>query len=230
MNKVIAIILAAGNSTRFGTKRNKNLSLINKKPILAYSLHAFDQNKNIDNIIVAIRKEDFNSIKSIIDNEHFNKSIQLVYGGNSRRESVYNCLRLTNADIVIIHDGARPLIKQKYIDECLKNIHDYDGVTMGVKSKDTIKILDDNNLVVNTPIRDVTWNIQTPQCFKKEILLKMHEKYQNEIVTDDCELLEKDHYKIKVIEGDYTNIKITTYDDLFIARYFVKVIEGDKNE
>ncbi len=92
---------------------------------------------------------------------------------------------------------------------------------MGTKSKDTIKIIDENNIVINTTKRSNTWMTQTPQCFDRDTLLKMHEKYKNQDVTDDCELLEKDNYKVKIIEGDYTNIKMTTYDDFNIIKEFI---------
>ena len=96
------------------------------------------------------------------------------------------------------------------------------GCTIGVKSKDTIKISDDNNIIINTSKRSNTWVIQTPQCFDRKILLNMHEKYKSEDFTDDCMLLEKNNYKVKVLEGDYTNIKITPYEDLSIMKNFLK--------
>ena len=90
------------------------------------------------------------------------------------------------------------------------------GATIGVKSKDTIKIADENNIIIETTKRANTWIIQTPQCFDREILLSLHNKYRNEECTDDCMLLEKCYYEVKIIEGDYTNIKITTYEDINI--------------
>ena len=147
----------------------------------------------------------------------------MVVGGSSRKESVYNCLKETTADIVIIHDGARPAIKQNYIDKCIESMKEFKGVTIGVKSKDTIKITDENQVVVNTTVRANTWIVQTPQCFDRNILFIMHEKYKHDEVTDDCMLLEKEGYPIKIIEGDYTNIKITTYEDINIIKEFVKL-------
>lgn len=219
--KITAIILAAGNSTRFGKNRNKNFEKINEKTILSYSLIAFEKNKYVDDIILAIKEKELDEVKNILKQENITKNVKCICGGKTRNESVYNCIKAIDSDIVIIHDGARPLIKQDYINECVKSINEFDGVTMGVKVKDTIKLVDYNNIVMNTTKRDETWMIQTPQCFNRDILFKMHEKYQNEDVTDDCELLEKDNYKIKVIEGNYTNIKITTYDDLDIAKCFL---------
>lgn len=219
--KVTAIILVAGNSTRYGQNRNKNFEKVNNKSIMEYSLDEFKKNKYIDDIIIAVKENETQNVQKLIE-EKTVKNIKIVIGGKTRKESVYNCIKNTNSDIVIIHDGARPVIKQEYIDKCIENVDKSQGVTIGVKSKDTIKITDDNNIVVNTTKRSNTWIIQTPQCFDREILLKMHEKYKNEEVTDDCMLLEKNSYKIKILEGDYTNIKITTFEDIKIVQEFLK--------
>lgn len=214
---VTAIILVAGNSSRFGKNRNKNFEMINEKSVLAYSIDAFDKNSYIDNIIVAIKECEMQEVKNIISKRLPIKKVNIIIGGNSRKQSVYNCIKTIDSDIVIIHDGARPLIKQEYITNCIENMKEFKGVTVGIKSKDTIKITDNNNIVINTTNRNNTWLIQTPQCFDRVTLLKIHEKYKNEDATDDCSLLEKDGYKIKIMSGDYSNIKITTSEDLLIA-------------
>jgi 2-C-methyl-D-erythritol 4-phosphate cytidylyltransferase len=219
---VTAIILVAGNSTRFGKDRNKNFEIINGKSVLSYSLDAFDKNEYIDNIIVAAKECEKSKVNSIIDKEALTKNIKIIIGGNTRKQSVYNCIKMINSDIVIIHDGARPLIKQEYIINCIENMKKFKGTTIGVKSKDTIKITDENNIVINTTNRNNTWLIQTPQCFDRLTLLKMHNKYKNEAATDDCTLLEKGKYKIKIIQGDYSNIKITTSEDLDIIKKLLK--------
>lgn len=219
---VTAIILVAGNSTRFGQNRNKNFELINSKSILSYSINAFDKNQYIDNIIVVIKQDDKETAYEIINQENTTKKIDIVLGGNSRQESVYNAIKNATSDIVIIHDGARPAIKQEYINAAIEEMNNFKGVTIGVKSKDTIKITDDNGIVLNTTKRSNTWIIQTPQCFDRQILLDLHEKYKEDEVTDDCMLLEKGDYKVKIIEGDYTNIKVTTYEDINIIKEFLR--------
>ncbi len=225
---ITGIILIAGNSTRYGQNRNKNFEKVNGKSIIEYSLEEFNKNRYIDDIIIAVKESEIQNIETIIEKNEM-KNIKIVIGGNTRKESVYNCIKNTNSDIVIIHDGARPVIEQKYINECVENMNKFQGVTIGVKSKDTIKITDDNNIVTNSTKRSNTWIIQTPQCFNREILLKMHEKYKNEDVTDDCMLLEKDNYKVKVLEGDYTNIKITTYEDIKIIQGFLRMNKKNKS-
>ncbi len=218
---VTAIILVAGNSTRFGKNKNKNLELINGKSVLSYSLKEFNDNGYVDNIIVTVKKEDMDNVKMIIKEQLLIKKIDIVLGGSTRQESVYNSIKDTKADIVIIHDGARPAIKQEYISECIESMEEFRGATVGVKSKDTIKIADDNNIVISTTKRSNTWIIQTPQCFDRKILLDMHEKFKSEEVTDDCMLLEKGEHKVKIIEGDYTNIKVTTAEDINIIKAFI---------
>ncbi len=228
-NKIVTgIILVAGNSTRFGKNRNKNFELVNGKTILSYSINVFENNPYIDNIIIVIKEEDRETIKKIINEEEINKKVDIVIGGNSRQESVYNAIKTAASDIVIIHDGARPAVKQEYISKCIEEMNSFKGVTIGIKSKDTIKITDDNGIVIDTTKRSNTWIVQTPQCFDRKTLLVLHEKYKNTEVTDDCMLLEKDGYKVKIIEGDYTNIKVTTYSDINIIKEFLKDEECKK--
>ena len=219
---VSAIILIAGNSTRYGKNKNKNFELINGKAVVTYSLNTFEKNDYIDNIIIAVKENEMDEIKKIIQEENLTKKVKFIIGGNTRKQSVHNCLKMINSDIVIIQDGARPVIKQEYIDKCLESMNKFKGATIGVKSKDTIKITDENNIVINTTKRNNSWIIQTPQCFERKTLLNMHEKYDDEDITDDCVLLEKGNYKVKIIEGNYTNLKITTSEDLNIVKNFVK--------
>lgn len=213
---VTGIILLAGNSTRYGKNRNKNFEILNNgKTVLSYSLNCFNSNNYIDNLILAVKESELKIAKGIVENEKLNKPIKFIYGGNSRKESVYNCIKNCESDIVVIHDSARPLIKQEHINQCIKNMNLYKGVSIGVKSKDTIKIVNDYNEVINTTNRNNTYIIQTPQCFDRNTLLEVHKKYKNNIdITDDCMLLEKENYKIKIISGDYSNIKITTQEDI----------------
>ena len=220
--KITGIILAAGNSIRFGKNRNKNFEKINNKPVLAYSLNMFANNNKIDNILVAAKESEIEEIKKIIEAENISKDIKIILGGKTRMESAYNCIKFADSDIVIIQDGARPLIKEEYIEKCIEEMENYKGVTIGVKAKDTIKVSDDSGIVKETTNRINIWQIQTPQCFDRKILLSVHEKYGSEGATDDCSLLEKENYKVKIIDGDYSNIKITTYDDLEIVKNYLK--------
>lgn len=221
--KTTAIILVAGNSTRYGQNKNKNLELINNKTILEYSLNEFNKNKNITDILITCRESELNSINEIIYKTRSLKPIKTVIGGNTRQESVYKSLNETDSDIVIIHDGARPMIKQSYIDISIQEMKNYKGVTIGVKSKDTIKIADSSGIIKSTTQRENTWIIQTPQCFDRITLLNAHNKFKADTsITDDCMVLEKYGETVKIIPGDYTNIKLTTIDDLNIINNFLK--------
>lgn len=221
--KTTAIILVAGNSTRYGQNKNKNLELINNKTILEYSLNEFNKNKNITDILITCRESELNSINEIIYKTRSLKPIKTVIGGNTRQESVYKSLNETDSDIVIIHDGARPIIKQSYIDISIQEMKNYKGVTIGVKSKDTIKIADSSGIIKSTTQRENTWIIQTPQCFDRITLLNAHNKFKADTsITDDCMVLEKYGETVKIIPGDYTNIKLTTIDDLNIINNFLK--------
>jgi 2-C-methyl-D-erythritol 4-phosphate cytidylyltransferase len=212
--KITGIILAAGNSTRYGKGINKNLLLLNNIPIFIYSVLMFSSNNKINDIILVIKENEIDKFKSFLYNYKINKNLKIVIGGSSRKESVYNALKSTDSDIVIIHDAARPMIKNDYIDACIDSMKCFKGSTIGVKSKDTIKVTDDNDIVIETTKRSNTWIIQTPQCFDRNILLKCHEKYKDNDVTDDCELMEKDNYKIRLIKGNYDNIKVTYNNDM----------------
>lgn len=232
--KVTAIILSAGNSVRYGKNRNKNFEKINGKTVLQYSIECFDNNDKIDNILIASKEDELNIVKKIISELNLNKKIQVIVGGRSRKESVYKCITKTNADIVIVHDGARPAIKSMYIDKCLNAMKEYKGVSVGVKVKDTIKITNQRGIVLETTKRSNTWQIHTPQCFDRKSLIKAHKSCNDdESITDDCMLLENLGYKIKLVESDYTNIKLTTYEDLNTLRQYIssgKNVINWKNE
>lgn len=212
---VTGIIVAAGNSTRFGQNKNKNLFDVNQKPIVQYSIEVFNKSERITDIILVIKENEKEYFENIVKNVNLRKPLKYVYGGKERKDSVYNSLKETTSDIVIIHDGARPRIKEEYIDKCIEQMEEYKGATIAVKSKDTIKICDDNGVVIETTKRANTYLIQTPQCFDRKLLAELHERFKEEEgITDDCMILEKAGYKIKIVEGDYTNIKVTTYEDL----------------
>ena len=221
---VTAVILVAGNSTRFGQNRNKNFEVINGKEILLYSLEVFDNNYLVDDIIIAGKENEMEIIKQIVSKTILTKPLRFVVGGSSRQESVYNCIKTTSSDIVIIHDGARPMVKDKFVTECIDAMNEFKGVTVGVKSKDTIKITDDNGIVKETTARKNTWLIQTPQCFDRKKLIEMHEQFMgDESVTDDCMLMERSGEKVKLIEGDYSNIKVTTFDDINLVKGYLNI-------
>jgi len=220
--KVTAIILVAGNSTRFGKNRNKNFEVIEGKEVLLYSLEKFNENNLVNDIFIVCKKNEEDIVKKIVAKVELKKDLQYITGGSTRQESVYNAITKTSSDIVIIHDGARPMVKDKFITDCIEEMQNFKGDSIAVKSKDTIKITDDNGIVKETTLRKNTWVIQTPQCFDRKVLLEMHEKFKgDETVTDDCMLMERSGNPVKLIEGEYSNIKVTTYDDVNLVKGYL---------
>ena len=168
---VTAIILVAGNSTRFGKNRNKNFENIDGKEVFLYSLEKFNENSLIDDMIIVCKKEEEDRVREIANKINLRKPLNFIIGGATRQESVYNAITSTTSEIVIIQDGARMMIKDKYIIDAICEMDNFKGVSIAVKSKDTIKITDDEGIVKETTLRKNTWVIQTPQCFDRKILL-----------------------------------------------------------
>jgi len=212
--KVTFILAAAGQGKRMNLDSPKQFLDYKGEPLFYSSL-----NKNINDIIIVTNKENLNfMVKYCQDKNLFSKVKYIVEGGIERQYSIYNAIKkIEDTDIVIIQDSARPFLKDKYIEESLKILDDdCDGAIIGVKCKDTIKIIDENGIVVETPNRDNLIMVHTPQTFKFEILKKAHQmaEEKNILATDDASLVEMISGKIKIIYGDYDNIKITVQEDL----------------
>jgi 2-C-methyl-D-erythritol 4-phosphate cytidylyltransferase len=227
---VSVIIPAAGLSRRMGKDQNKQFLQLKNKEVIAYTLEPFEKNPLVKEIVLVIRPEDQMAIQKIIKKFNFSK-VTVVMGGNSRQASVYNGIQQSNqlADIILIHDGARPFINEQLITEVIQATEVYDAVAVGVKTKDTIKKIDDDGYIVETLDRNVLVNIQTPQAFKREVIVNAHEQAHQEdyIATDDAALVEKYEKKVKFIEGSYDNIKITTPEDIPKAKAIISQ-EGNR--
>lgn len=208
---VSVIITAGGSSTRFEGK-NKLLIDINNKPVISHCVDLFDSLTYVDEIVISAHPSLIDLLKKIFDK---NSKVKIVKGGKTRQESVYEGLKAcNNPDYVIIHDGARPFITSDTVDFCLTKAKEVGAAIVAVKTVDTIKIVDDNGLIVSTPDRSLLYNAQTPQIFKYETILSLHKKYLNENYTDDALLFEKENLPVAIVEGKYSNFKITTVDDL----------------
>lgn len=221
---VSAVIVSAGNSTRMGGI-NKQFLEINGIPVIARSIAAFQNSSCIDEIVIVTRENDFEKIKNLVERYGFNKVSKIVGGGETRQLSVYNGVVSTSekAQIVAIHDGARPLVSDKVIEETVKSAIRYGAAATGVKVKDTVKIVDENNNITDTPDRAFMRFIQTPQVFEKSLYLDAVNTVENsKIFTDDCMLVESYGKTVKFIDGDYENIKITTPEDVEIAESYLK--------
>ena len=217
--KVTFILAAAGQGKRMNLNSPKQFLDYKGEPLFYSSLKIAFDNKYIDDIIIVTNKENLNfMVKYCQDKNLLSKVKYIVEGGSERQYSIYNAIKkIENTDIVIIQDAARPFLKDKYIEESLKILNDdCDGAIIGVKCKDTIKIIDENGIVLKTPNRDSLIMVHTPQTFKFEILKKAHQmaEKKNILTTDDASLVEMIFGKVKIIYGDYDNIKITVQEDL----------------
>ncbi|MCL2321975.1 MAG: 2-C-methyl-D-erythritol 4-phosphate cytidylyltransferase [Oscillospiraceae bacterium] len=225
------IIVSAGSGSRMSTPVKKQYLLLDGKPILYYALNRFQMNKNIEEIILVCPKDDIDYCKQeIIELYGLTKVTKVVEGGKTREQSVYCGLKVlekTSCDIVVIHDGVRPFIRDVHIDEGIKNAWLYGASACGVRLKDTIKIINKNNFVKYTLNRDELISIQTPQCFKYEIIKEAFEKFKTYLddFTDDTSVVAQYGKKTYIYQGNYENIKITTMDDLQLAKIFLESME-----
>lgn len=217
-----AIVLAAGKGSRMKAGINKQYINLKGRPILFYTLEVFFACPAIDEIILVIGEDDIEICdKMVLENLNCNKPLKTVIGGQERQHSVFNGLKHANdnAEIIIIHDGARPFITTEIIEKCIKGARKYKAVSMGVPIKETVKVVDDEGFVKNTPNRASIWITQTPQAFSWDLIRQAHEMalVKNIEATDDAMLVEHLGYPVRMIKGDYRNIKITTYEDLAMA-------------
>lgn len=224
--KTAAIILAAGQGKRMQNNIPKQYLQIREKPILFYSLQVFEQSK-IDEIVLVTKKgEEEYCKKEIVERYGLKKVKYIISGGEERYYSVYHGLcTLSNIDYVWIHDGVRPFITNKVIEETIEQVKEYKACAMAVRVKDTIKLADFNNVINSTLPRENLWLIQTPQVFSYSLIKSSYDKLFNQTsisVTDDAMVVEQMMgYPIKLIEGSYCNIKITTPEDISIAEAFL---------
>lgn len=223
---ISAIILAGGKGKRMGAPVSKQFIEIKGKPIIYYTIKKFSENKKIDNIVVVLSKDEVGYFKENILEKYNLKVDNIVIGGTERQDSVYNGLKSLediNTDIVLIHDGARPFISDRIIDDGIKFAQVYGACAPGVMPKDTIKIKNESNFSVSTPERGSLVAIQTPQVFKFNEILECHEKIKinNIVVTDDTMVAEKFGYSVYLYDGEYTNIKVTTPEDLILGEKLI---------
>ena len=220
-----AIIPAAGQGKRMQKDINKQYLKLGDRPLLAHTLDAFADNNNIEQIIVVVREDEIDYCQKNIINKYSFKNIKLVAGGETRQQSVFAGLTAFSpaTNYVIIHDGARPLVSKKLLTKVIKKLSKYKALTTAISVKDTIKIINKENFVKNTPERDRLRAIQTPQAFEYELIYKAHKNYAgNSKATDDASLVEKMGHKVKVIKGESRNIKVTTPIDLVYAQNILK--------
>ena len=224
--KVAAIVPSAGRGTRLKTRIGKPYIKLGAKPVLAHTLIALERNKKIKEILVAVEKNKIGKAYREIIQKYNIKKARLLAGGRERVDSVYNALRLVSDDIdyVLIHDGVRPFVTDELIEDLLKAAARFKASVACVPVKPTLKFASEGNFIKRTPPRQYFWEAQTPQVFKKDLIIKAYEsaRKKNISATDDAMLVEKIGVRPRIVMGSYSNIKITTREDLELARIILK--------
>lgn len=231
---VTAVILAAGQGKRMKSNIQKQFMLLNGKPVLYYSLQCFQTSNFIHQIILVTGKTEIEYCKQeVVEPYSFTKVVRIVAGGTERYESVENGLKeikdAYEQGIVLIHDGARPFVTHAMIEASVQTAKNYGACTVGMPVKDTIKVVDEDGNGICTPDRKTLWQIQTPQTFQVPLIKRAHESMKLANmgnITDDTMLVEQFcGQQVKVIEGSYQNIKITTPEDMILADAFLKQMQ-----
>jgi len=228
MMKANAVIVSAGKGLRFMEGRKKQFHLLAEKPILAHTLDPFETCPLIQAILLIVGQEDMNyCLKEIIEKYKYRKIAQIIPGGKRRQESVKNGIDALprGEDIVVIHDGVRPFVTREMIEESIQSAIRLQAVVFGMPVKDTIKMAHADGTVLETLDRESLWQIQTPQTFQVNLIKEAYHRATEDgfIGTDDASLVERLGTKVHILPGSYTNIKITTPEDLMLANLFLKM-------
>ena len=231
--KVTAIVLAGGQGHRMQTAIPKQYLLLEGKPILYYSLMAFEKSRVDEIVLVTGEGEEEHCREEIVNRYGISKAAVIIKGGQERYHSVYAGLKACrDCETVLIHDGARPFLTEEMIERSIEGARKYQACILGMPVKDTIKISDGNGYVEATPERDRVWMVQTPQSFSYSLVYSAYQRLMEEggQVTDDAMAVERfSGVHVRLLEGSYKNIKITTPEDLLAAEQLIKLYLGQKN-
>lgn len=225
IENVTAVVVAAGSSNRMGGV-NKQFLPINGIPVIARTLLAFQNCNKVSKIIVVCKPEDANKIQNLSIEYHIEKLADITDGGTSRAQSVINGFSRvdSNCSVVLIHDGARPLVSNEVIERVINAAAKYGAATCAVPLKDTVKVVNEDGIVIKTPNRSTMVAVQTPQGFRTDVYKNAVEQAAGNIdnFSDDCSLVESAGQSVYTVEGDYNNIKITTAGDIMVAEALLK--------
>ena len=227
MSKVSCIVLAAGAGRRMGYTENKIFIKLGNRSIIQWTLSHIDTVKEIDEVILVVADGESSYMEQHIAPLQLSKSIKIINGGKERQDSVYAGLQAVNDDagIILVHDGARPLATSELFERVIEGARAHGAVTIGVPSTDTIKRVDIDGQVLETLNRTELMNIQTPQCFQKDIFKEAHESAKRDAYmgTDDVSLVEYIGKDVYILPGDYKNIKVTTPNDIAVAKRYLGI-------
>ncbi|MDJ0615199.1 MAG: 2-C-methyl-D-erythritol 4-phosphate cytidylyltransferase [Calothrix sp. MO_192.B10] len=228
------LIPAAGMGKRMGSNRNKLLLLVRSRSLLSWTLLAAEAAPSISWIGIISQPTDWEDFREILSQYQLTKPVEFIKGGSTRQESVYNGLRALPADArkVLIHDGARCLATPNLFDRCAATLNNCAGLIAAVPVKDTIKVVDQSGIIQSTPDRSQLWAAQTPQGFDVNLLKQCHQTGISEgwEVTDDAALFEKCGLSVQIVQGEETNLKVTTPQDLAIAEFILESRLGGGGE
>jgi 2-C-methyl-D-erythritol 4-phosphate cytidylyltransferase len=217
--KVSVIVPAAGTGSRMGGAVRKQFQLLGTRPVLVHTLQRFELCPEVDEVAVAVPEEAIVETEQLVKQHRLHKVLRVVAGGPQRQDSVFYALRrltVKDSDIILVHDGVRPFIEPKHISQIIKSCREYDAVAFAVQPKDTVRRSNGGGFFDQTLDRSALWLIQTPQAFKAGLLRRAFELAQRTkfYSTDEAALVERLGVKVKILEGTYDNIKITTKEDL----------------
>lgn len=217
--KVFAVIPAAGSGTRIGGEVKKQFFPLKGKPIIVYTIQQFEYCPDIDEVALAIPESAITEVEALVSKYRLHKVSKIIVGGAKRQDSVYNALKrlvMKDSDLVLVHDGVRPFIESKRISHLIKVCKEYDAAVLAVQPKDTVRRSTGGDFFDQTLDRTALWLIQTPQAFRSKLLVRAFEKARKDkfYSTDEAALVERLGIKVKIVEGSYDNIKITTPEDL----------------
>jgi 2-C-methyl-D-erythritol 4-phosphate cytidylyltransferase len=226
--KVEALIVSAGKGHRFIEGKKKQFHLLAEKPILAHTIDKFETCPLIHSILLVVGQEDMDyCLKEIIEKYQYKKISQIVPGGKRRQDSVRNGIEVLSkdAEIVVIHDGVRPFVTKEMIEDSIRSAIRFGAVVLAMPVKETIKMVQPDGTVLKTLDRESLWQIQTPQTFQVNVIKEAYHKATEDgfAGTDDASLVERLGIKVHILPGSYTNIKITTPEDLILANLFLEV-------
>ncbi len=233
--KITAIVLAAGKGSRMNSNVPKQYLCLLGKPLLYYSLKAFEKS-NVDEIILVTGAgEQEYCRREIVQQYHFAKVTQIIEGGAERYHSVYHgLLAAENTGYVLIHDGARPLISVAVINMLIEKVKESKACVAGMPVKDTIQLVTEEREIASTPVRRLVWMAQTPQCFEYELAKDSYQKAMesgDKDITDDAMVVQRyGMMKVVMLEGGYENIKVTTPEDIMIAECFLQTLYGERGK
>ena len=230
--KICAVVLSAGRGRRMESAIQKQYMCLNGKPMIVHTLAAFERSCVDEIILVAGAGEEEYCRKEIVEAEGFQKVKAVVTGGKERYDSVFSGLKAASGcDYVLIHDGARPCVTGEIIKRAADGAEQYRACVVGMPVKDTIKVADEQEYASHTPDRSRLWMVQTPQAFSYDLVYEAYEKLFREQnfagVTDDAMVVEREtSQKVKLIQGSYKNMKVTTPEDLAIAELYLREADG----